>query len=35
MTVGATIATLLWVPESPIKTPGKINWLGAALMSIG
>jgi MFS family permease len=25
----------LFVPESPIKTPGRINWLGAALMSTG
>jgi EmrB/QacA subfamily drug resistance transporter len=34
MAVGVTIvATLLFVPESPIKTPGRINWLGAALLS--
>ena len=32
---GATIATHLFVPESPIKTPAKIDWGGAALMSIG
>jgi len=29
----AVVATLLFVPESPIKTPGRINWLGAALLS--
>jgi EmrB/QacA subfamily drug resistance transporter len=29
----ATIATVLFVPESPIKTPGRINWAGAALLS--
>jgi EmrB/QacA subfamily drug resistance transporter len=31
--VAAVIATVLFVPESPIKTPGRINWLGAALLS--
>jgi EmrB/QacA subfamily drug resistance transporter len=29
----ATIAAVIFVPESPIKTPGKINWAGAALLS--
>jgi EmrB/QacA subfamily drug resistance transporter len=29
----AVIATVLFVPESPIKTPGRVNWLGAALLS--
>lgn len=33
--VTAAIATYFWVPESPVKTPGKINWLAAALMSTG
>jgi MFS family permease len=33
MSVGATIATYLFVPESPVRAPGRINWLGAALMS--
>jgi MFS family permease len=33
MVIVAVIATLLFVPESPIKTPGRINWLGAALLS--
>jgi EmrB/QacA subfamily drug resistance transporter len=28
-------ATYRFVPESPVKTPGKINWRAAALMSIG
>jgi EmrB/QacA subfamily drug resistance transporter len=32
---GAVIATNLFVPESPIKTPAKIDWGGAVLMSIG
>jgi EmrB/QacA subfamily drug resistance transporter len=31
----ATIATHFFVPESPIKTPAKINWLAAFLMSTG
>ncbi|HWI72910.1 MAG TPA: MFS transporter [Baekduia sp.] len=29
----ATVAAVAFVPESPIKTPGKINWAGAALLS--
>jgi len=33
--VGATLLAHLYVPESPVKTPGKINWLGAILMSAG
>jgi EmrB/QacA subfamily drug resistance transporter len=33
--VGATIATWRFVPESPVKTPGRVDWLSAALMSTG
>ena len=33
--IGAVICTHLFVPESPIKTPAKIDWGGAALMSVG
>jgi EmrB/QacA subfamily drug resistance transporter len=33
MVVIAVVATLLFVTESPIKTPGRINWLGAVLLS--
>jgi EmrB/QacA subfamily drug resistance transporter len=29
----AAVMTLLYVPESPIKSPGHINWSGAALLS--
>ncbi len=29
----ATIATFVYVPESPIRAPGRINWLGAVLMA--
>ncbi len=31
----ATVATWRYVPESPIRVPGKINWLAATLMSTG
>ncbi len=33
MSVTATIATFAFVPESPVRAPGTINWLGAVLMS--
>ncbi len=33
MSVAATIATFVFVPESPVRAPGGINWLGACLMS--
>jgi EmrB/QacA subfamily drug resistance transporter len=33
LVVAATVATVFFVPESPIKTPGRVNWLGAALLS--
>ena len=29
----AIVATFLWVPESPVKSPAKIDWGGAALLS--
>ena len=29
----ATVMTIFFIPESPIKSPGKINWAGAALLS--
>jgi EmrB/QacA subfamily drug resistance transporter len=35
VTMLATICTLLFVPESPIKVPAKIDWAGAALLSLG
>jgi EmrB/QacA subfamily drug resistance transporter len=31
----ATVATLLFVPESPIKVPARIDWLGAVLLALG
>jgi EmrB/QacA subfamily drug resistance transporter len=33
--VPATIAIHLFVPESPVRVPGRVNWVGAALMSLG
>src|SRR5262249_23283208 len=29
----STVATLLFVPESPIRSPGEVFWLGAVLLS--
>jgi EmrB/QacA subfamily drug resistance transporter len=31
----AIVATRLFVPESPVKSPAKIDWLGAGLLSSG
>ena len=31
----AAVATHLFVPESPIKSPGRVNWLAALLLSVG
>jgi EmrB/QacA subfamily drug resistance transporter len=33
LVVVTTIGTVFFVPESPIKAPGRVNWLGAALLS--
>src|SRR5205085_9710121 len=33
--VAAAFLTWRLVPESPVRLPGKINWLAAALMTIG
>lgn len=35
MTVVAIVTTRLFVPESPIKSPSRIDWGGAALLSAG
>jgi EmrB/QacA subfamily drug resistance transporter len=32
--VAATLATVFFVPESPVKSPGRIDFLGAALLSV-
>ncbi len=33
MTAVATVATFLFIPESPVRTPGRINWGAALLLS--
>ena len=33
--LAATALTHVVVPESPIRVPGRVNWLAAALMSVG
>jgi MFS family permease len=34
-TVVAAVATWRFIPESPVRVPGRINWAAAALMTIG
>ena len=34
-TIVAAVATWRFIPESPIRAPGRINWLAAALMTAG
>jgi EmrB/QacA subfamily drug resistance transporter len=31
----ATVAVHLFVPESPVRVPGRVSWLGAALLAAG
>jgi EmrB/QacA subfamily drug resistance transporter len=33
--VAAAVMTWRFVPESPVRVPGRINWLAAALMGVG
>lgn len=33
--VGATFCTWRFVPESPVRVPGRVNWIAATLMSVG
>jgi MFS family permease len=33
LSLGATVCTFIFVPESPVRAPGRINWVGASLMS--
>ncbi|HEX4733464.1 MAG TPA: MFS transporter [Thermoleophilaceae bacterium] len=35
VTLIAIVCTLLFVPESPVKVPAKIDWVGAVLLSVG
>jgi EmrB/QacA subfamily drug resistance transporter len=34
-TVLAAVCTWRFIPESPVRVPGRVNWLAAALMSVG
>jgi MFS family permease len=34
-TLIAIVATWRFIPESPVRMPGRINWLAAALMTVG
>jgi predicted MFS family arabinose efflux permease len=34
-TVLAALATWRFIPESPVRVPGRINWLAGALMTVG
>src|SRR4051794_774863 len=33
--IGSAFATWRWVPESPIKSPGRVDWAGASLLAGG
>ncbi len=33
LVAATTVATVFFIPESPVKSPGAINWAGAALLS--
>ncbi len=35
VTLLAAAATWRWIPESPVKSPGHVNWLAVAIMSLG
>ncbi len=35
VTLLAAACTWRYIPESPVRTPGHVNWLAAALMSVG
>jgi EmrB/QacA subfamily drug resistance transporter len=34
LTIVAAVAAVLFVPESPVRTPGRISWLPAVLLSV-
>jgi len=35
ITLAGAFATWKYIPESPVRTPGRVNWLAAALMTVG
>jgi EmrB/QacA subfamily drug resistance transporter len=35
VTIVAAVCTWHWIPESPVRAPGRVNWLAATVMTIG
>ena len=35
VTVVAAACTWRWIPESPLRAPGRVNWLAATVMTVG
>ncbi len=35
VTLVAAACTWRWIPESPVRAPGRVNWLAAAVMAVG
>ncbi|MCL2418743.1 MAG: MFS transporter [Conexibacteraceae bacterium] len=35
VTIFAAACTWRWIPESPVRAPGRVNWLAAAVMTVG
>ena len=35
VTIVAAACTWRWIPESPVRSPGRVNWLAAAVMTVG
>ncbi|HWD69176.1 MAG TPA: MFS transporter [Solirubrobacteraceae bacterium] len=35
VTVAAAACTWRWIPESPLRAPGRVNWLAALVMTVG
>ena len=33
--MAAAIAIEIWVPESPVRRPGRVDWVGAGLLAVG
>src|SRR5665213_2326123 len=33
LSLGAMVTTFLFVPESPVRVPGRVNWVGASIMA--
>ena len=33
--VAAAVCAWRFIPESPVRSPGRVNWTAAALMSVG